>query len=605
MRLHPHPSSNSSPSSRPLEVGNHQANPTQGRCDSRPAAALAVIDAEKSRGKRRLVLWTLMAVFVAWWIAGSIASAQKYPTYELDEAYERFKDPREGAKLERAAGQLVTTRDLAKLDGSVQGMAKFYLEKYIPWKLTQPETLPEMPEIIDGLLKNLERVQRSDGAGTRALLAGTFIGMRTIAEGKYIPAARINAISALSRINARPLDITNARPPLPLSYSFPILMKLYKDKAEVDGVRAAALIGLHRYASLAFPVMTPAQKKELVDAMNELLASEAPAGREPESHAYLQRYAVDLLDLLRNPRDASLGTQLISISTTEDASDVIALYSASQLGNFRQGLQEQAKDPAPIVQKWSLRAFQAIEDEIARIEGLTRPMPAAQQPPNPRDFLQKSREARRNEARAENEMAAGSMRRGMGMGMEMDQEMGMGMDMGMEMGMGMGMDMGMDMMDMDMMGMGMMGGMVPVAKPQPPEVDISRRYLTDVLQQLLRGATGSRKGELPDQPGGLIAAVAQPNRDALQGWIDEMKTVMTTVNDEMLDDRVKWLEMLQNQRLVLGDLAGLDVEKPEPEDTEDPGGRHVLPGFGMPAAAEPMPGLPGAAPEALPGLPGT
>lgn len=534
-----------------------------------------------------------MAVFVAWWIAGSIASAQKYPTYELDEAYERFKDPREGAKLERAAGQLVTTRDLAKLDGSVQGMAKFYLEKYIPWKLTQPETLPEMPEIIDGLLKNLERVQRSDGAGTRALLAGTFIGMRTIAEGKYIPAARINAISALSRINARPLDITNARPPLPLSYSFPILMKLYKDKAEVDGVRAAALIGLHRYASLAFPVMTPAQKKELVDAMNELLASEAPAGREPESHAYLQRYAVDLLDLLRNPRDASLGTQLISISTTEDASDVIALYSASQLGNFRQGLQEQAKDPAPIVQKWSLRAFQAIEDEIARIEGLTRPMPAAQQPPNPRDFLQKSREARRNEARAENEMAAGSMRRGMGMGMEMDQEMGMGMDMGM------------DMMDMDMMGMGMMGGMVPVAKPQPPEVDISRRYLTDVLQQLLRGATGSRKGELPDQPGGLIAAVAQPNRDALQGWIDEMKTVMTTVNDEMLDDRVKWLEMLQNQRLVLGDLAGLDVEKPEPEDTEDPGGRHVLPGFGMPAAAEPMPGLPGAAPEALPGLPGT
>ncbi|CAN0458100.1 unnamed protein product, partial [Hapterophycus canaliculatus] len=251
-------------------------------------------------------------------------------------------------------------------------------------------------------------------------------------------------IHALSRINARPLDIANGRPPVPLSYSFPIMMELYKNEKEIDGVRAAALHGMHRYANLAFPVMTPAQKKELVDEMTKLLASAPPESRDPSAHAYLQRFAVDILNLFRPPNDPALGTQLISISTNDTAPDLIALYSASQLGKLKpQGLQAQAKDPAPIVKKWSVRAFQSVESELARIAALDHPKPAQQQPPNPKDFLQKSTTKKAAPRRAPGGMGGMDMDMGMDMGMD-DSMMDMGMEMGMDMGMG---------MDMDMMGM--------------------------------------------------------------------------------------------------------------------------------------------------------
>lgn len=527
---------------------------------------------------------------IAWWMLGGVASGQRFDAFKLPKGFEAFKEPKKAAELQRAAGQLVTTKDMAKLDAQIPGMAKFYLETYIPWKITQRESLPELTDTIENLLKDLERAQRSESAGLRTLLAGTFIGMKKVAEGNYMPAARVNAINALSRIHARPLDIANGRPPVPLSYSFPVLMKLYADEAQVDGVRAAALHGLHHYAGLAFPIMKPEEKKRLVDEMKKLLESKPPASRDPAAHAYLQRFAVDILDLFRNPNDGALGTQLISISTTEEAPDVIALYSASKLGVFDKGLQGPAKDPAPIVKKWSLRAFQNVESEIARIAALQRPTPAMQQPPNPKDFLQKSVDKKKKKA-------PGPPRGAMGM------DSGMGMDPGMDMGMEMGMEMG---MDMGMMGMGMgMGGMAPVAKPQPPEVDISRRHLTHVLQQLLRGATGSRSGQA-DTPSGLLAAADQPNQAALKTWVETISRVLEALNDDLLDTQEKWVEVLQEQRLVLGNLAGLEVQMPEPEDADDRGsglpGLPGLTGFGVPAQPEPEAE---AAPAGLPGLPGT
>lgn len=555
--------------------------------DSRPeTAAAAAHDSEGSLWKRRMFVWAFMCcVVIGWWIAGTMASGQQFEAFQLGKQFQVFKDPKRAAELERAAGQMVTARTLDKLAPNVPGMTNFYLKTYIPWKMTQKENLPELTDIVEGLLKNLDRVQRSEGAGLRTLLAGTYMGMKTVAEGNYIPAARINAIHALSRLNARPLDIANSRPPVPLSYSFQVMMDLYKNEKEIDGVRAAALHGLHRYSNLAFKDMTPAQKKELVDEMNKLLSSEPPASRDPAAHAYLQRFAVDILNLFRPPNDPALGTQLISISTSEKAPNLIALYSASQLGTLKpQGLQAQAKDPAPIVKKWSLRAFQSIESELARIAALDHRQPAQKQPPNPKDFLQKSATKK-----APGRRPPGGMD-GMGMGMGMEE--GMGSDYGDEMGMDMGMDMGLE-MGYGMMGM---GAMAPVANPQPPEVDISRRHLTHVLQQMLIGATGTRDGEIETATLGLLAAADQPNRPALKQWVDQVVAVLGAVNDDLLDTREKWVDMLQNQRLVVGELAGLEVERPETDDDIDDGdtGLPNLPGFGQPAAAaEPEPALPG------------
>ncbi|WP_302119859.1 hypothetical protein [Allorhodopirellula heiligendammensis] len=542
-------------------------------------------------------LWWMMALTAAaWCLLAGIASAQKYDTYEFDKKYEVFKEPKKAAELERATSQLKTARDLDKIDKSAPNYAKFYLTEYIPWKLTQKENLAEVSSTIEDLLKDLDGAQRMSSAGARTLLINTFFGMQRIAEGNYIPAARINAINALARLNATPLDIANGRPPLPLKQSYPILFKLYANEKENDGVRAAALHGIHHYTQFAFPVMTAEEKKALVDEMNKLLAAEPPQSRDPEAHAYLQRFAVDILNILRAPNDESLGTQLISISTSETHPDLIALYSASKLGGINSGLQGKVKDPAEVTKQWSLRAFNAIESELARFAAQTPPKKAMQQPPNPITFLQKSETAKE---RAKRQRAASSGRGAGGSGM--DAEYGsMGGEYDSMEGMG-----SMDMMDssygemsgygdMEMMGSGMM--MMPQIPPQPPEVNLSRRKVSLVLQQLLRGATGSPKGKIGEKPSGLMAGVDQADQAVIQEWVATMLEVVAALNEESLSDLEKWTDALESQRPILGALAGVEVTAIEdPDEIED---RPLLPFPGMAAPMEPA-----AEANALPGLP--
>lgn len=587
------------------------------------AVAFPLAGSADHRRSGAVRLWWMMLMSVAvWCVLAGTASAQRFDTFELDEAYAVFKDPKRAGELERSVSQLKTARDLAKVEPSVVGKAKFYLEKYIPWKLTQKENLPSLSRTIEELLKDVDGAQRSGSAGARTLLASTFIGMKALAEGNYMPAVRINAINALARLNERPLDIGAGRPPLPLRYSYPILMKLYADENENEGVRAAALHGINHYVQFAFPAISAEDRTKLTDEMNKLLASDPPEGRDPQAHAYLQRFGVDILNYLRAPNDAALGTQLISISTAEKNPDLIALYSASKLGGFNKELQGKVNNPQDITKQWSLRAFNAVESELARFASQKRPAPARSQPPNPIQYLEKNV--------AQNRKPAAGTRRGMGgagMAGGMDMGMEMGMDPGMEAGMmGGGMEMGMDMMEMGMEGM--MGNMAAQIPPQPPEVDLSRRKLSFVLQQLLRGATGSPKGETGANSTGLIAGVADPERETVKKWVTSILSVKDAINDDSLSTLELWLAALEAQRPVLGRLAGIESKQFQDPDKIEAGPRLPgLPGMGMPgmglpsrrgaAAAEPAAGagLPAAAPAAatppaaaanpgLPGLPG-
>ncbi|WP_236621315.1 hypothetical protein [Rhodopirellula sallentina] len=555
----------------------HRSVPTPPHFGTARVAAQTGVDGRERR-RWAVRLWFAMAVMAAfWWMLAGVVSAQQFDAIKLPPAFEAFKDPKRASQLERAVMQLKTAKDLSKVDSSAPGMSKFYLEQYIPWKITQRESLPELSDIVEGLLKDVDGAQRIGSAGTRTLLAGTFVGMKKVAEGNYLPAARINAINALARLNEKPLDIANGRPPLPLRYSYPILFKLYTDENESDGIRAAALHGIHHYTRLAFPVMKPDEKTALVTEMNNLLNQEVPGSRDPKAHAYLQRFAVDILNILRAPNDATLGTQLISISTSEEKPDLIALYSASKLGGFQSGLEGKVENPGEVMKQWSARAFNAVQSELDRFAAQTRPRPAQSQPPNPIDFLRKAAPEKPKAITATRKGRAPSGMMGdpgMGMGMGPDMDMEMGMEMGMGMGMGPDMDMG---MGMDM-GYGMMQ---TIANPQPPEVNLSRRKIDFVLQQLLQGATGSAQGTPEEKPSGLMAGVPENQRAEVQAWVDRILEVSAVVNDEQLDTLEEWLEALDTQRPVLGDLAGIEVDYEE-EDTsiqENPV-LPMFPGFG-------------------------
>ena len=568
------------------------------------ARAITFEEAENAFGLQRQrrswavrLWWSMVVTVIVGWLLGGIASAQRFETVELPEQFAKYKDEKNAKDLERAVSQLKTTKDLAKLNPSVVREAQFYLRLYIPWKITQKENLPKISETIEDVIGDLDGAQRSSSAGAIELLRSTYSGMKMVAEGNYLPAARINAINALSRLNMRPQDFSGGRPPLPLSYSYTVMFQLYANEKENDGVRAAALHGIHHYVQLAFPAIKGEDRTALINEMNKLLTGEAPSGRDPQAHAYLQRFAVDILNYMRSPDDGALGAQLISISTSETQPDLIAIYSASKLGGFVKELQGKVEKPDEVTKQWAVRAFKAFDSEIERFDSRQRPTPALQQPPQPIEFLEKSANAKKKNTAANQR----SMRGGMGMGMGMDMEMGgggrgTGMDMdGMGMD-GMGMGMGMGMGGMGMGGMGMNGPLQAEAPPQPPEVDLSRRKLSFMLQQLLRGATGSPRGEMLEPPAGLMAAVPAAEQEGIKKWVAEILEINEVISDEYLSSLEMWTDALNSQRPALGALAGIEVQQEQDLDGIDIAPRlRGMPGIGMGMLGMPAPLAPPAA----------
>lgn len=506
------------------------------------------------------------------------AGAKKYDVIPLNP---QFQDQAIKQKMERAVKSFVSARDLNTF--AELPYAKGYVDKYLPAKITQPDALAEISPLINDVMQNYARCQKAGNPGARQFLVWLYLGMEPITRGNYQPAARINATLVLGKLDSAPA--TGDSPPTPLRQSFPVLFRLYHDVANPDGVRAAALQGLHRYVSYGGELQQT-HKDALIVEMKKLLDEPTPSNRAAKAHAYLQRYAVDILDMLAGPSDKTLATQLIGISSNPNSPDLIALHSASKFGSMSQ-LQGTVPAAATVLESWSKLALNAFEAELARLKGLDHPQPATDQPPDPETMVVTKPVA-----------AAG---RGMGYdNMDMDMEMGRGSGMdGSYEDMNMG---SMDNYDMDsgtgMMGYGMgMGmGMMPEANPQPPEVIASRRKLNTVLEQLQRGVSGSSAPGTPTTAGGLMTAVPDADKDAVTGWIASLSDIVTNLNDVNLDDRTKYIEGLEAQITVLKGLAGVEVDQAEID-----AGPVMAPiidfGLGQPAEpavpANPQPPVPG------------
>ncbi len=471
------------------------------------------------------------------------APARVKPAPAADKKYDslpinpNMEQPEALRRMQSAVRRLVTERDLASF--SDLKAAQYYIQTYVPAKITQPDATDQISVLVSDLLQSYARAQRSGTPGATEFLKGLYIGMKPVAEGNYPPAARINAILVLGKLDSRPAG--GDTPPVPLKYSFPVLLKIYQDVNNSDGVRAAALQGLQRSVVYGFPQLTEDDRKPLVAEMKKLLDEAAPMGRSPRAHAFMQRYAVDILEMIAPANDTTLATKLVSLSTSPEQPELIALYSASRLGAMKT-LQGQVPEPNAVLESWSRRALKAFEDELARINGLDRRAPVSDQPPDPDAQIQKKATP----------MARGSMD---GMESYEDQTMGSMEDYGTSMDMG---DYGMDDYGMGGMGMGYgMPGMAPPVNPQPPEVIISRRKLNSALEQLQRGVTGMGTTGKPKTPGGLMTAADADQLEKITEWTDTIASVVAAMNVDTLDDRKKYVAELEAQIIVLKALAGV------------------------------------------------
>lgn len=516
------------------------------------------------RRSRYLHLTAFMAAVIVVFSAVS-ATAQQYNVLPIDPA---VNDDGQIKKYVAAVKGYATSKSPTSYPGRQQ--AGTYLSRHLPTLLTQPDRLKDAGKLISEVVDAIDRGQRGGAPAANQVRDAFYRSMLGLTKGNFRPAVQISALVAITQLNNVPENRTTRTPPVPYSAALREYVSIYGAEGSNDGLKAVALKGLQRYVVMGAPI-SAAQSSFVVDEMKKLLNAPAPAGRSEKAHAYMQRFAVNILTVLSPADDPEFGTLLVSLSGDKDRHPLIALYSAKHIADAAKSLTGNVASPNELLESWAARAVKAYETELLRIDAIDKRTPATSQPPDPGTQIGVRRPKTAGANTAQN----------------MEMEMGMNMDMDMDEGMDESMEMGMMDMDMEMemgmgMGMGMMPGMEPEAKPQPPEVLASRRNLNLVLQQLYRGASGSLKPAdegKTNPPGGLLIAVAAPERPKVEAWITKVEEVAAGLNDDTLDDRKKFVEAITEQVETLRLLAGAAAETPvEIPGVLRPGMDRIAPG---------------------------
>lgn len=556
---------------RPLSVKKNRSMRERRTVHEPKPTSLAIADGRTTSHRRELVY-----LIIAFWLV-AIATAFA-PTASGQQAYQKVEmDKRLAGDAKKIKAAYSNAKNFAAGRDANMGYVKVYYTNYVGAILTNPEYSHEVTRVIRDYYKLLEGSKNYSNLA--AVNNYVLSGMGPIAVGNYPPPARINAIHALSNLDTTPAKRSGSAgtPPVPHSRVLPVLIRIYRDEKSTDGVRAAALHGIHRHVSYGFQRITGGMNTGLVGLMTQLLDEPPPQGRSPDAHAYLQRFAVDILEMLRPKGNSVLGEKLVAISTDKTKPDLIALYSAAGVGVIGKDMAGKVADPAGVLNSWSRRALAVMETELHRLESLDRADPAGGQPPAPGDPSSGGSTGSGN-ARSAGRSTGGGMG-GLGAlgggGNSRSRESVPESNRG---GGGMG----------ALGGLGGLGGgeergrqrrTERVKEPlpgenQPPEVVASRRLLNHAFEQLKMGVTGSPSPGAPSaSSGGLYASVADDAKPAILDWVSQLQSIVDEVNGEYLETRKEYVDMLTGQVEQLREAVGDEpAAKPEakPADAAKP-----------------------------------
>jgi hypothetical protein len=127
---------------------------------------------------------------------------------------------------------------------------------------------------------------------------------------------------------------------VPYAPTLPYLRQQASDVNQIDGVRVAALMGIHRHVESQWFLSNQRPADDVINGLTqEMLAivteTEPPAGRSPEAHAWIRGRAVDILGSLSGwlPSPATV-TALSDIMADADAPVGLRCRAAYALGRI-------------------------------------------------------------------------------------------------------------------------------------------------------------------------------------------------------------------------------------------------------------------------------
>ena len=475
---------------------------------------------------RTLVVSLLLLAMTVFWQGvdqgGVQANAAEIKQMVL---HPKFQDATEFKRMKTAARRFPYSEEGAKNEEQTR-YARAYYHYYVPAKITRLDSFSEISDLILDVRKRLKQSKPN----TRPLMVSwLFDGMRPVAENNFHPAARINAVLMISSLESQPAVFSSKTAPKFFEEIPDVLVPIYLDPRNPDGVRAAALKGIRKYVKWNAGSLSSEHRKSLATSMRSLLSDPTPEHRDPVAHEYLKRFAIDILAKLDSTGNTELANTVLNLSVDESKPDLIAVFAASRLAWLDKESFASVDRVDTVLSRWAARAASAFEREHERLAGLAPIKPARLQPPKPESSIELKKPK-----------VGPSMGRAMPRGMEnleppMDEDMN---DMG-EMG------------DMWQTPAGPGFGPRQFAQ-QTPQVMVSRRVINKLVSDLHLGATGAATPATNTAEfRGLWFAANEREKRMIQVWSATVGKVLKELNAKTLDSDPRYMDALKAQVAVL------------------------------------------------------
>src|SRR5690606_9173279 len=113
-------------------------------------------------------------------------------------------------------------------------------------RMTRLDKLAEIPDRRAELARDFSQIRST--VVREHLVTRTASIMKQLYEGNFHPGVRFNAMLVVGDLDQAPAQLVYQRPPVPYRPSLDLMEAAFLDPKQIEPVRVAALIGIHRHA---------------------------------------------------------------------------------------------------------------------------------------------------------------------------------------------------------------------------------------------------------------------------------------------------------------------------------------------------------------------
>jgi len=260
-----------------------------------------------------------------------------------------------------------------------------YYSRYYFALLTHPKHIGDWPDFRVKFLRSLSVTALQEAPLLQVhdfLVETTYQAMILLIKGNYHPAVRCNAMLLLSQLNSQDALLVGdrKRPAVPLTKSLKDMFEALASPTQIDGVRAAALVGILRHVEIDRQLpsgqwrLTGNAENLIADTMVKLVnENQAPEGRSQAGHDWMRRRAVEVLGALGSPgQNNSVVTALDGVLADINTAVSLRCAAAEALGRLRLpantnlAVADAAKKLASVAVFACKKEAQRVEDQEAR-----------------------------------------------------------------------------------------------------------------------------------------------------------------------------------------------------------------------------------------------